>query len=85
MAFYGIATSIRGYLIYRSEYLPGWLGAVVVVAGFGFILKNLALGLAPAIPSDLFLLPMPLAFLTMMLWLLVKGVDASKWEAKVAA
>jgi hypothetical protein len=85
MAFYGIATSIRGYLIYRSEYLPRWLGAVVVIGGIGFILKNLALVLAPTISSDLFLLPMPLAALSMMVWFLVKGVDIRKWEAKAAA
>jgi hypothetical protein len=85
MAFYGIATSIRGYLIYRSEYLPKWLGALVVIAGIGFILKNFMLVLAPEFPSDLFLLPMPVVVLSMMVWFLVKGVDVSKWEAKAAA
>lgn len=85
MAFYGIATSIRGYRIYRSEYLPKWLGAFVVIAGIGFILKNFTLVLAPAFPSDLFLLPMPLVVLAMMAWFLVKGIDVSKWEAKAAA
>jgi hypothetical protein len=85
MALYGIATSIRGYLIYRSEYLPRWLGALVVIAGIGFILKNFMLVLAPAFPSDLLLLPMPLVVLSMMVWFLVKGVDVSKWEAKAAA
>jgi hypothetical protein len=84
MALYGIATSIRGYLMYRSEYLPKWLGALVVIAGIGFILKNFMLVLAPAFPSDLFLLPMPLVVLSMMVWFLVKGVDVSKWEAKAA-
>jgi hypothetical protein len=54
----------------------------VVIAGLGFILKNFSLVLAPAFPSDLFLLPMPLVILSMTVWLLVKGIDVSKWEAK---
>ena len=85
MAFYGIATAIRGYLIYRSEYLPKWLGALVLIAGFCFILKNFSLVLAPQFPSDLFLMPMPLVIVSLMVWLLVKGIDVSKWEARVAA
>lgn len=38
---------------------------------------------AAASPNFL-LLPMMLAGLTLTMWLLVKGVDVRKWEAKVA-
>jgi hypothetical protein len=81
MALYGIATGIRGYLIYRSTYL----GVLLMIAGLGFIAKNFALVLAPGFPSDVFLLPMPVVVLSLTLWLLVKGVDVPKWEAKSAA
>ena len=84
MAFYGIATGARGYLIYRSGFLPSWLGVVMMLAGVGFILKNFALVLVPAYSSDLLLLPTFVMVLATMLWLLIKGVDVAKWEAKAA-
>jgi hypothetical protein len=85
MAFYGLATFLRGYLIYRSGFLPRALGALLALAGLGFIVSNFVLVLAPAYTSDLLLLPMFLAALSMTVWLLVKGVDVPKWEAKVAS
>jgi hypothetical protein len=75
MVFYGLATFLRGYLIYRSGYLPRALGALLALAGLGFIVSNFVVVLAPAYASDLLLLPMFLAGVSMTVWLLVKGVD----------
>jgi len=85
MVFYGLATLLRGYLIYRSDYLPKTLGALLALAGLGFIASNFLLVLAPAYASDVLLLPMFLAAVSMTVWLLVKGVDARKWEARAAS
>jgi hypothetical protein len=85
MVFYGTGWLIRGYLISRSGYLPRFLGWILMVAGFGFIIRNFLLVLAPGYASDFLLAPMFVGGLTLMLWLLVKGIDASKWEAKAAA
>ncbi len=82
MAFYGIATLLRGYLIYRSGFLPRWLGALLALAGAGFIVRNFALVLAPACASDLLIFPMMVAAVALMAWLLVRGVDVAKWEAR---
>lgn len=84
MVFYGLATLLRGYLIYRSGYLPKALGALMALAGLGFIASNFVLVLAPAYASDLLLLPMFLAVVSMTVWLLVRGVDVRKWEAKAS-
>ena len=84
MVFYGIGWVIRGYLISRSGYLPKLLGWLLMLAGLGFITRNFLLVLAPAYASSFLLLPMFLGGLSLTLWLLVKGVDASKWEAKAA-
>jgi hypothetical protein len=81
MAFYGIATLLRGYLIVRSGYLPKFVGVLLVIAGTGFIVTNFALVLVPAYASDLLLLPMFLAVLSLALWLLVKGVDLDRWDS----
>ena len=38
--------------------------------------------LTPAYSSDLFLAPMAVGGLCLMLWLIVKGVDVTQWEAR---
>lgn len=80
MVFYGIATLLRGYLIYRSGYLPKALGVLLALAGLGFIVSNFVLVLSPAYASDILLLPMFLAGVSATVWLLVKGVDVRKLE-----
>jgi hypothetical protein len=84
MVFYGSASVIRGYLIYRSGYLPRLLGVLLGIVGVAFILKNLTLVLAPAYSSDFMLIPAPLTILVLTVWFLVKGVDVEKWNAKAA-
>jgi hypothetical protein len=83
MVFYGIASAIRGYLIYRSGYLPKAVGGLLMLGGFGFIARSLVLVLAPAYASDAFLFPMFIAGVSLTGWMLIKGVDVAKWEAKV--
>jgi hypothetical protein len=83
MVFYGVAAVVRGYLIYRSGYLPRALGVLLAIAGLGFITRNLVLVLAPAYASDLLLLPMFVAVLSMTFWLLVRGLDIARWNARV--
>ncbi len=85
LAFYGIATGVRGYLVYRSGFLPRILGVLMMLAGLGFILRNFVLVLAPAYVSNVFLVPMFVSGLSLTLWMLVKGVDVAKWEARAAA
>jgi hypothetical protein len=82
MVFYGAASLIRGYLIYRSDYLPRFIGVLSALVGVGFIVKNFTLVLAPAYSSDLLLIPAPLAVLVMTVWFLTKGVDVDKWNAR---
>lgn len=84
LVFYGVASIIRGYLIFQSGYLPKFLGALLALAGFGFVLRNFALVLAPAYASGWLLLPVIIALLSLILWLLVKGIDIPKWEERVA-
>jgi len=84
MVFYGVASVLRGYLIFRSGYLPKVLGALLALGGLGFVTRNFALVLAPAYASDFLLLPMILAGVSLTVWLLVRGVDVPKWEAKAA-
>lgn len=71
-AFYGITCILRGILIWRSGYLPKFLGALLAIAGLGFVTQNFALLLAPAWATGAFMLPMFLAAVSLTAWFLVK-------------
>jgi hypothetical protein len=81
LALYGIASILRGYLIFRSRYLPKVVGILLMLGGVGFVAKNVTIVLAPAYSSDLFLAAMFPAGLLLTFWMLVKGVDVATWKA----
>jgi len=84
-AYYGLGWLIRGYLIYRSGYLPKFIGVLMAIGGLGFVVRNFLLILAPAYaPTWLLMLMFP-GGLILGVWLVVKGVDVSKWKARVEA
>jgi hypothetical protein len=85
--FRGVGSILLGYLIFRSGYLPKLLGALVSVGGVGFVIRSFALALAQASAAlgVFLLLPTGLAMLSLALWLLVKGIDVPKWDARAAA
>lgn len=78
LCLYGIASMIRGYLIARSGYLPKILGILFVVGGACFFLRSATYLLAPRYSSMLLLLPMALAGIPTMLWLLFRGIDPGR-------
>ena len=80
-AYYGIAWMIRGYLMFRSGYLPRFLGVLMAIGGAGFFLRNFLLILTPDVASPVLLLLMFPGGLILLGWLLVKGVDEMKWRA----
>lgn len=75
MVFYGVASAIRGYLIFRSGYLPAFIGTLFMIAGAGFIARSFLLVLYPPAASEILLAPMFPAALSLMVWLVVKGVN----------
>jgi len=79
-AFYGIAGVVRGFLIFRSGYLPRALGVILICGGLSFVSFNFLLVLAPKYNPPYAIAPMVLAMVSMMLWLLVKGVDRTHWD-----
>jgi hypothetical protein len=82
--FYGVAWVLRGYLIFRSGFLPKFLGVLMTLGGLAFIVRNFLLALAPSYAPGILLLLMLPGGLSLPVWLLVRGVDVRKWEARVA-
>jgi len=73
-----------GVLIYRSTFLPRFLGVLLVIGGAGYLLNSLVNLMPRSFAPGLFpydLLPSLVAESLLSLWLLVVGVDATKWEA----
>lgn len=74
LIFYGLASIIRGYLMFRSGYIPRWLGALLMIGGTGFVLRTFLLVLFPAYVSNYYMMPMVGTILIMGIWFLVKGI-----------
>jgi hypothetical protein len=79
---YGVATILRGCLIARSTYLPKIFGILLVIGGAGFILRSVTYLLAPRYSSMFLLMPMALAGIALMLWLLIRGIDPARVQAQ---
>ncbi|MGA3102344.1 MAG: DUF4386 domain-containing protein [Terracidiphilus sp.] len=84
-ALYGIPVMLRGYLIFRSRYLPRVLGGIVMVGGAGFVVKNFVAVLAPRYDSMAFVLPLFVAMISMAFWFLAKGIDENRWDQLMVA
>ncbi len=80
--FYGTAAAVRGYLMLRSGYLPRALGAFFMLGGTGFVVKNILVVAVPRYDTSYVLLPMFLAWSYWVIWLLIKGIDRAKWDAR---
>jgi hypothetical protein len=83
LVFFGFYCLLIGYLILRSSFLPRILGVPMAIAGFGwltFLSPPLAEYLSPYILVLGFL-----AELSLCLWLLVIGVNVSRWKQQAGA
>ena len=81
-AYYGMAWIVRAVLMWHSGYLPRFLAVLMAVGGIGFVVRNFLMILAPAYASDVLLMLMFPGGLILTIWLLWKGVDVAKWNAK---
>jgi hypothetical protein len=78
-AFYGLA---NGYLIFKSTFLPRFIGVLLAIAGLAWMIF-----LSPPLGEKLFpyLLASDLGELLLILWLVVFGVNAERWKEVASA
>jgi hypothetical protein len=81
LTFFGFALLIEGYLVFRSGYFPRWLGALYALAGAGYLANSYAYFMAPAFQfAQVFLYPCLIGEGAFSLWLLVVGVNETRWR-----
>jgi hypothetical protein len=82
LVFFGLWCILIGALIFRSTFLPRILGVLLVIDGVGWMLY-----LVPPLAQQLFPLiavAAGLAEFSLLLWLLVVGVNAERWKEQEA-
>ena len=65
--------------------MPWILGLLVQIAGVSYLVSSFRPLLAPELANIAFLIPSFVGELSLALWLLIKGFDASKWELRVSS
>jgi hypothetical protein len=86
LLFFGCVFPIAGYLIFKSGYFPKVIGILYVIPGVSYLTSSFALILAPSFAGRYYFVmagPAVIGEGALSLWLLVKGVNAAKWEEKV--
>lgn len=82
LIFFGFEGLIRGWLVFRSEFLPRFLGVLSMVAGLGWLTY-----LWPPLGSKAFIGVALFAIAGVIAttgWLFIRGVDDVKWRARAA-
>lgn len=85
LVLYGTGWIIRGWLMIRSGYLPKVLGLLMIVGGLSFAASTITQVLAPQYTTPYMLFAMAPGGVLLGLWLLIRGVNVAKWEAKATA
>lgn len=73
---------LTGYLIYRSAYLPKFVGVLYIISGVGYFINSIILIMAPKFSGMVFMvivLPVFIGEITLSLILLIRGVDEKEW------
>src|SRR3954471_11869359 len=82
LAFFGFATVLQGWLIYKSGFLPRWLGIIGMIGGLGWLTF-----LSPQLGMSLFMYVAVFALLGLLalcVWLLTIGIDEQRWRQRAA-
>jgi hypothetical protein len=82
LAFFGFSTVLQGWLVYKSGFLPRWLGVVAIIGGFGWLtFLSPPLGMRVFMYVAVYAL---LGLLAMIGWLLTVGVDDQRWRERAS-
>ena len=81
LTFFGFALVIYGVVMFRSRFFPRFLGVLYSLAGACYLANSYAYFVAPALLSPYVLYPCLVGEGALALWLLIVGVNETKWRA----
>ena len=82
LVFFGFASLLNGWLVFRSGFLPRFLGVISMIGGIGWLTW-----LWPPLGAGAFMAVALFALVGVVAtagWLLIRGVDDAKWHARAA-
>jgi len=83
LVFFGLFNLLIGYLVFRSTFLPRILGVLMALSGLGWLMF-----LSPSLANYLLAYIEVIGIIaeaSLMLWLLVKGVNVQRWREQASA
>lgn len=85
--FFGLWLFPMGYLVFKSGFLPRFLGVLLIIGGFGYLIQSFTALLFPDLAANIALLPVFTSWgeLLFPLWLVIKGVNVEQWEKRARA
>jgi len=85
LLLFGMNCLLLGWLVYRSKYLPRFLGVLLIAAAFVYLIGSYVRFLAPEFVDTIapIYLVSVIAELSLCRWLLVKGVRLTEWKQPI--
>jgi len=88
LVFFGFYGLSLGYLVFKSTFLPRIIGLLLAIAGLAYLTSNFANFISPSFAARLF--PYYLVFPglgegSLLLWLLIVGVNTQRWKERASA
>jgi len=80
---FGLHLLVLGYLVYKSGYIPGIVGILLVIASLCYLVQSFGNILYPN-SEEIFALVgyLSIVEIALPLWLLIKGVNVEQWEKR---
>ena len=88
LVFGGASSIVMGSLILRATFVPRIIGPLMILDGLGYLTFSLAAFLSPSLAARIYpYIPFVTAAIgegALFLWLIVKGVNAERWQEQAA-
>jgi hypothetical protein len=83
LVFFGFYCILIGYVIFKTNAIPRILGVFYAMAGLCYLINSFTMFLSKGFANPFFIylaIPIFLGELSLCLWLLIKGIDISKFD-----
>jgi hypothetical protein len=79
LVLFGLHLIVIGYLVFKASYMPKILGALLVIAGLGYMFDSITVLLFPNFGVTVSLFTF-VGELLLALWLVIKSASVKRWE-----